>query len=136
VPPSLLSIEDFPALMPSSFEPPVDLNATNTSRETPIPVIKAREKAERKVVKKATLVQKVVEKEKMAQSKAEAKMAVEMKVARGQTPEKNPAVEGINPVSESASTAKQMIPTMRNSQRPNCWLEVFGTKKHWSAWHR
>ena len=82
----------------------------NTSREPLIPVIKAREKVERKIVKKTSLAQKGIEKEKTAQAKAGAKMAMELKVARDKTPERITTVEETNSVPESASTAKGTIP--------------------------
>lgn len=88
--------------MPSSSEPPTELNVVNTPREPLIPVIKAREKAERKTVKKTSLVQKVVEKEKVAQSRVEVKVAEEAKVVRGQSPEKTSAIEETNPNPEPA----------------------------------
>ncbi|CAA7267893.1 unnamed protein product [Cyclocybe aegerita] len=105
---TLLSPEDFPALVPSSPDPPVAANTQDsTNLLAPFAVTgKDREKAERKAVRKDAAAEKALEKQRLAQGKAEAKAAEKAKVIRDKQSEKEKAEKEKNTGPHSAPTAK------------------------------
>ncbi|KAJ3516722.1 hypothetical protein NLJ89_g943 [Agrocybe chaxingu] len=107
---TLLSPEDFPALVPSSPDPPVAANTQDSNLSAPSAVAeKDQEKTERKATRKAAAVEKALEKQKLAQGKAEAKAAEKAKVARDKQSEKEKAEK------EKASGSRS-VPTTEDTR--------------------
>ncbi|KAF8969939.1 hypothetical protein BDZ97DRAFT_1653306 [Flammula alnicola] len=120
-PPILLTSEDFPALAPSTSDPPPAQHATeSTTIQEPFSILnsKIQAKAERKAAKKVAAAEKALERQKIAQEKAEAKAAEKAKVARERAAEKEKApVDKPSPSKKSNTKASETSGTNKRQEQ-------------------